>query len=137
MKRIQQGFTLIELMIVVAIIGILAAIALPTYRQHVLDSNRSTCVAKLTELSNQMERYFTENHSYNGASASSLMGSTDCPTSASTPAYQIEIEDQSDTEYTLAAIPKNRQTDDNCGTLEVDETGERYAKGDNSVEACW
>ena len=69
MKKIfHRGFTLVELMIVVAIVGILAAIAYPSYTQHVLKTHRRAAQACLLELAQWMERYYTSKMTYAGAS---------------------------------------------------------------------
>lgn len=60
----QQGFNLIELLIVIVIVGILAAIALPSYQDSVRKSNRSDGQAQLLEAASRMERYFYKNNSY-------------------------------------------------------------------------
>jgi type IV pilus assembly protein PilE len=136
-----QGFTLIEVMIVVLIVGVLAAIAWPQYTQYVLDSNRSTCAAKLVELSNHMERYFTENQSYrdssnNAPDVTDFLSSDSCPPDSSSPAYDLSIATASDTEYTLTATAQGRQTNDDCGNLTLDETGDKGATG-GTVTQCW
>ena len=64
MKRKNLGFTLIELMIVVAIVGILSAVAYPSYQSHVLKSQRQVAQAALVSLSSTMERYYSENNKY-------------------------------------------------------------------------
>jgi type IV pilus assembly protein PilE len=137
----NRGFTLIEIMIVVLIVGVLAAIAWPQYTQYVLDSNRSTCAAKLVELSNYMERYFTENQSYRDTdgdppAVTDFLSSDSCPPDSSNPAYTLSIAADSDTEYTLMATAQGRQTNDDCGNLTLDETGDKGASG-GTVNQCW
>lgn len=64
MSHLNKGFTLIELMICVAIIGILASIAYPSYQQYVVESRRSEGIAMLLQVMQQQERYYTEEMSY-------------------------------------------------------------------------
>lgn len=63
----ETGFTLIELMIVVAVIGILAAIAIPNYNEHVIKARITEAVAQLSDMRVRMEQYFQDNRSYTGA----------------------------------------------------------------------
>lgn len=67
-RRSTAGFTLIELMITVAVIAVLAAIALPSYQRHVLKTNRALAKADLVEIAQLLERYHTVQNSYDGFS---------------------------------------------------------------------
>lgn len=60
----EQGFTLVELMIVAAIVGILVAIGLPSYQNHVAESKRTEGIGKLMEIMQQQESFYSENYSY-------------------------------------------------------------------------
>jgi len=75
MKRLQQGFTLIELMIVVAIIGILAAVAIPAYQDYIARAQMSEAVSLLSSGKAAMAEHFVD-HGYWPASSSEVMGST-------------------------------------------------------------
>lgn len=118
MGKRAQGFTLIELMIAVAIIGILASIALPAYQQYVLRANRADAQAILMETVQYMERWFTTNNSY--AAAPLLSGQSP---KTGTAKYTISFTAQSAAGYSLQAVPQGGQVADACGTLSVDQTG--------------
>ncbi|MFB1010186.1 MAG: type IV pilin protein, partial [Thiopseudomonas sp.] len=64
MRNPQQGFTLIEIMIVIVILGVIAAIALPSYQDHVRRANRSEGMAFLQDVAARQERYFAQNNTY-------------------------------------------------------------------------
>ena len=90
--RLHTGFTLIELMIVVAIVGILAAIAYPSYTEQVRQSRRSDCEGALTGLASAMERYFTVNNTYVGAAVGAGgIFPNQCPIDGNTAYYTLQI----------------------------------------------
>lgn len=124
-----RGFTLIELMVAVAIIGILASIALPAYQQYVLRASRADAQAILMETAQFMERYFTTNNTYEGAGVLS-----DQSPKTGTAKYNIDFSvDPTATAYEVEAVPTGGQTADDCGTLTVDQTG---ATGADEAD-CW
>jgi type IV pilus assembly protein PilE len=132
MCRHEGGFTLIELMIAVVIIGILASIAYPSYQQYVLKANRADAKAILMESAQFMERYFTTNNTYVGATL--LTAVTPKGADASTKKYDIRFsEGPTAGAYKLEAEPTGSQDSDTCGALTLSSTGAQTP----TTAGCW
>lgn len=150
-KSSQQGVTLIELMVTVAIIGILAGIAIPGYQENVRQSRRADVKGVLLGLTNAMERRFTEANSFCDAAVGGT-SVTDCGTASGdtgTPSiftiptetasfYTVTISSASPSSYTLSAAPTGAQASDKCGTLSIDNTGSKtVASATLDAATCW
>ncbi|PXX89403.1 pilus assembly protein PilE [Marinobacter vulgaris] len=131
----QQGFTLIELMIVVAIIGILAAIAYPSYQSYVEKTRRGQAQADLLELVQLMERRYSNGFDYRKADGNAPdLPFTVSPREGNPAAYDISFSGNVTTDsFTLQAVPRSIQSSDDCGTMTIDEQGNRTA----SETGCW
>lgn len=125
--RGASGFSLIELMVVVAIIGIIASIALPSYNEHMRKTRRAAGGACVLAVAQQMERFYTANMTYTGAVADTAI----CRDSA-LDHYDIAVV-ANGRNYTISATPKGAQASDSCGTLGVSETGSKTGSG----TSCW
>ncbi len=137
--RRSSGFTLIEVMIVVTIIGILSAIGFPAYTDYIARGNRSEATAALLEARQFMERYYGANNRYSTAAD----GNPALPTRLQTiPAggptrYTLSVAATVNS-YTLTATPSGSMASDKCGSLTITNTG---VKGRSStgptVADCW
>ncbi len=135
----QQGFTLIEMMIVVALIGILAAVAYPSYSEYVRRGHRAEARAGLLQAAQWMERASTATGAYptrDAFNATTL-------TTVSSGRYTIAIEPGStDSTYSLKATAQNAQAGDRCGAFTLRQDGLRGANDKKANEAgyesnCW
>ena len=134
-KIANSGFTLIEVMIVIAIMGIIAAIAVPAYNDSVQASRRADCVAVLEEARQGLERFYAKNFTYVGAAAG-----TDYPNKApktGNDAHCTIAADTDATTYTLTATAVGPQVTDKCGDLTITNTGVRTSSEGLSVDECF
>ena len=134
----SQGFSLIELMIAIVIVGILAAVAIPMYSDYVTRSRRADGQATLMQVAQELERCYTQFSKYNDNSCSVVSSSTVSETSDQG-FYVISASGGALTEsaFTLTATPQNEQADDtDCTTLTLTHLGEQSATG-NDTDSCW
>jgi type IV pilus assembly protein PilE len=130
-KKNKLGFSLMEVLISLAIILILSAIAIPSYTHHITQANRSEAEIALSKLAVALEQYFTLNNTYKN---STLDVSTFSPKN-----YALEITSATTTSFLLTAIPSATQAkqDTECGTLTLNSSGEKGIKGSSTLEECW
>jgi type IV pilus assembly protein PilE len=123
----QGGFTLIELMITVAIVAILAAIAYPAYTKYVQRGYRSEGIAMLNDAVARMERYYAQNNTYKANDLTALGYASAAPASPSN-RYALNLTTTATT-YSLTASPIGQQNQDACGALVIDQAGAKKSTG--------
>ncbi len=129
-----RGFTLIELMIVVAVVAILAAIAIPSYQNQVQKTRRADAQTGLLQAAQALERCFTRTNTYLNCDLPAYRDGRTSPDGF----YEISIvaAETTATTFELQAVPQGAQASDNCGTFTLDNLGRR---GDQGADAdrCW
>ena len=130
MGRRSGGFTLIELMMVVVIVGILAAIAFPSYARYVEQARRADGKSALLDAAQRLERCHTQTNTY-----------VDCafPNVSPDGFYAIAATVQTAMAFTLTATPQGVQANSPCGTYELNSTGGRTLIGALPAveDRCW
>jgi type IV pilus assembly protein PilE len=136
--RRQRGITMIELMIVLAIVAIIGALAIPSYRDYVVRSNRAEAANNLLELAACQEKIYIKLNRYDDTRC----GLTGGARTVESGRYQINMTPaNNDQTFTLTATPLGAQTEDTCGVIGLTDTGTRSAKGgtatDTQIQDCW
>lgn len=126
----ESGFSLIELMIVVAILAILASIVLPSYNNHIRKARRAAGAACATAVAQQLERVYTTNLSY--AAAPNIATLTASCDSDALRFYTMGRNVAART-YTVTAAPRGAQSGDSCGTLSINQLGVKSP----GTGGCW
>lgn len=132
------GFTLIELMITVAIVALLATIALPSYRNHILRSHRTEAKNALLDLAGREESLFATTNTYS-STATDLGYGTFTPVGSGY--YNVKINVPTANTFTITATATGNQTDDtSCLTFVVAQTGVQSSadsSGADTTSTCW
>ncbi|MBB3180503.1 type IV pilin protein [Variovorax sp. Sphag1AA] len=139
-RRALAGFTLIELMIAVAVVAILAAIAYPSYLEQIRKSRRTDAKAALLDLAARQERYFTTHNTYT-KTAADLGYANVFPIdvkAGNSAFYQLNVSVATTTAFTATATPVGAQTaDTKCGTYTIDDQGSQSSSGTLGAAGCW
>ena len=141
------GFTLVELVIAVAIVAILAAIAVPTYSSYITRTRRAAAAACTSQIANYMERFYTTNLRYDQATDATPNGDPklECEAANETGQYYSysgfsTATGATATTYLISATPIGSQLarDTQCATLTLDQAGVRNISGGTGTAAkCW
>jgi type IV pilus assembly protein PilE len=140
--RPARGFTLIELMVTVAVVAILAAIALPSYLEQIARSKRSDVQTVLMEDADYMQRYYAANNTYLAANGvTPTLPATQSPKSGAGANYTITIDaapKTTATTFSLTATPAGSMVNDKCGSFTYDNIGTKGVTGAGQTPAtCW
>lgn len=132
---LQRGFTLVELLITVAVAGVLAAIAYPSFTQYLTKSRRAEAVNGLTQIQQAQERWRTNNPSYNGTLSAIF-------SPASTNPYNFALSGVTANGFTATATPKNpgsQAGDAQCTTMSIVVTNGNatYSATGTGAARCW
>ncbi len=131
----ELGFSLLELLIVMALVAILGVISYPLYTSHLVKARRSQAEVALMYLASQLETFFSLQSTYQGASVQSL----EVNPYTDGHFYQLSIQSATESGYVIAATPLNSQAkeDPACGGLFLNELGEKTVSGTKNPDLCW
>lgn len=139
-SRKSHGFSLLELLIAITIVGALTAIAVPSYQGYVLSSARASATACLLEQAQFMERVYTTNMTY----ATNNGETTELPQLQCTldlsERFSFDVDDLNSRTFTLTATATGAQSDDECTSLSYNQAGIKGANGGTGatiVKKCW
>ena len=141
----QKGFSAIELLLVIAIAGILAAIALPAYRDSVRKSGRTGAKGALLDVAMRQEQFFLNNRSYSNSLAALGLPDPYFVNKSADPVagtdsgrvYKISLDNATGTAYDAVATAVSDQSEDMCGNYTLKSSGDKLVSGAAGAARCW
>ncbi|MDP6437536.1 MAG: type IV pilin protein [Gammaproteobacteria bacterium] len=144
MRTLQQGVTLVELMVVIVIISILTAVAVPSYRQYTMRANRAEAKWNLLRIAAAQEKFYLQNNTYadDDELAETPPDGLGIDATSESGYYTFSITAADATGFQAQALAASGQTDDtDCDVFGMDDTGVRYGGpgplGTNNDPDCW
>lgn len=132
----NHGFTMVELLIAVAIMGIIAAVAIPSYSGYLTESRRTDAKTLLLEAAGEQARFFSENNSYAASMTAMGYGADSEPTESGH--YNVAVSAATATSFTLTATAAGDQANDAvCGNLSINSVGTKLESGTGTTADCW
>ena len=134
-----RGFTLFELLIVLVVVGILATVALPSYRRYALRVNRFEAMTLLLDLQNAEERHYLRHGHYTASMEAAPPAGLGLPVASESNKYTLAVSLALDGQsYIATASPVGTQAADlECQAFSIDARGRRAVTGTGGVRRCW
>jgi type IV pilus assembly protein PilE len=143
MRHQERGVTLMELLTVIVVLGILASIAVPSYRNYLIRAQRTDAKTALLRVQAAQEKFYLSNNGYTQNVATAQPGGLGLSATSESGYYDIRIdfdEEDGNQSYTAVATPiagKGQEDDDQCTSLSISDTGARAATGPGGRDLCW
>ena len=136
-----RGVTLLEILMVLLVVGVMAALALPSYRQHLVRVNRTEATTLLYEIAAAQERYYLRHGSYTGELGSAAPRGLGLAFPDTSMRYSCSVALASDGQtYIASATPRpgrGQDADDECLVFSIDQRGRRAVSGSRDTSYCW
>ena len=137
----HRGVTLMELMVVMAILGILAAVGIPTYRNYMIRTNRAEAKIALLQLQTAQEKFYMQNNTFTDNISDASPDGLGLLSTTETGKYDIAIDLGDDGQtYTATASPHaggGQEDDDSCADFTITQRGTRGVSGPKGAQSCW